>query len=282
MRLAVEHVRRMRGGAQAHLMRCDNATHYIVKFQDNPQHLKILANEMLAARLAAHLDICVPPVDIIEVRKNLIELTVDLVVQLRTSRKPCSAGKQFGSQFPGNPWHMKVYDDLPDEWLDRVRNIEDFLGIFVFDKWTCNTDRRQAIFVPECDGNAGNVFGHTCYRAMMIDHGFCFNAGEWNFPDAPLRGLYARNRVYQSVTGMESLEPWLDRLEKRVTETVLLEEARRIPPEWYAGDWHALERLIERLYVRRSRMRELISATRHSTRDPFPNWKVRAHSVGAA
>jgi hypothetical protein len=29
---------------------------------------------------------------------------------------------------------------------------------------------------------------------MMIDFGFCFNAGEWDFPDAPLRGLYARHR----------------------------------------------------------------------------------------
>jgi hypothetical protein len=36
MKLAVEHVRRMRGGAQAHLMRCDDEAYYVVKFQDNP------------------------------------------------------------------------------------------------------------------------------------------------------------------------------------------------------------------------------------------------------
>jgi hypothetical protein len=177
---------------------------------------------------------------------------------------------------------VKVLDFLPDERLCRVRNIEDFLGIFVFDKWTCNTDGRQAIFVPEFDDNTGNAFDHTYYQAMMIDHGFCFNAGEWNFPDSPLRNLYARNSVYQGVIGMESFEPWLDRLEKRVTESVLLEEARRIPAEWYAGDWQALERLIERLYIRRSRVRELILSTRHSTRDPFPNWKGRGNAAHAA
>ena len=55
MKLAVEHVRRMRGGAQAQLMRCDDDAYYIVKFQNNPQHLRILANEMLATRLAARL-----------------------------------------------------------------------------------------------------------------------------------------------------------------------------------------------------------------------------------
>ncbi len=69
---------------------------------------------------------------------------------------------------------------------------------------------------------------------MMIDFGFCFNAGEWDFPDAPLRGLYARHRVYDGVAGMEAFEPWLARLENQITERVLGEEAAQIPPEWYA------------------------------------------------
>jgi hypothetical protein len=47
------------------------------------------------------------------------------------------------------------------------------------------------------------------YQTQMIDQGFCFNAGEWNYPDAPLRGLYARNRVYGGVTGLESFGPGL-------------------------------------------------------------------------
>ena len=118
--------------------------------------------------------------------------------------------------------------------------------------------------------------GYTAmgYTAMMIDFGFCFNAGEWDFPDAPLRGLYARHRVYERVAGMEAFEPWLDRLENRITERVLGEEAAQIPPEWYAGDWNALERLLERLHGRRERVRELILSARNSGRDPFPNWKV--------
>ena len=110
---------------------------------------------------------------------------------------------------------------------------------------------------------------------MMIDFGFCFNAGEWDFPDAPLRGLYARHRVYEGVAGMEAFEPWLARLENRITERVLGEEAAQIPPEWYGGDWDELERLLERLYRRRERVRELILSARNSGREPFPNWKVK-------
>jgi hypothetical protein len=110
MRLAVEHVRRMRGGAQSHLMRCDDGGYYIVKFQNNPQHLRILANEMLATRMAARMGLCVPQIEVVEVRPELISYSSDLVIQLGLGRKPCAAGKQFGSQFPGHPARMAVHD----------------------------------------------------------------------------------------------------------------------------------------------------------------------------
>jgi hypothetical protein len=274
MKLAVEHVRRMRGGAQAQLMRCDDEAYYIVKFQNNSQHLRILANEMLATRLAARLGLVVPQVEVVEVRPEIIAYTPDLVIQLGLGRKPCAAGKQFGSQFPGHPARMTVHDFLPDEQLQEVRNLSDFLGVLVFDKWTCNTNGRQAIFFRE-PGDPGSGDAALGYTAMMIDFGFCFNAGEWDFPDAPLRGLYARHRVYQGVAGMDSFEPWLARLEKQFTERVLGDEAAQIPPEWYGGDWNEIERLIERLYRRRERVRELILSARNSDREPFPNWKVK-------
>jgi len=101
MRLAVEHVRRMRGGAQAHLMRCDDDAYYIVKFQNNPQHLRILANEMLATRLAARLGLCVPQVEVIEVRPELIAYTTELVMQLGMGRIPCTSGKTVWIAVPG-------------------------------------------------------------------------------------------------------------------------------------------------------------------------------------
>ena len=263
----------MRGGAQAHLLRCDDRSYYIVKFQNNPQHPRILANELLGTRLAARMGLCVPHVEVVEVRPELIAYTAELVIQLGMGRKPCSTGKQFGSQFPGDPAQLAVHDFLPDEQLVAVRNLRDFLGVLVFDKWTCNTNGRQAIFFREAGDPADQAY--PAYQAMMIDNGFCFNAGEWDFPDAPLRGLYARHRVYESVSSMDAFEPWLDRLEHRITEAALGEEAEQIPPEWYEDDWGALERLLEQLYARRQRVRELIFSARNSGRDPFPNWKVR-------
>jgi hypothetical protein len=264
MVLAVEQIRRMRGGAQSHLMRCSNDEYYVVKFQNNPQGLKILANELLGTRLAARLGLRVPEADIVEVREDLIANTEDMVIQLGRGRAPCKAGKQFGSRYPGKPTETPVFDFLPDEQLQGLSNLEDFLGMLVFDKWTCNTNGRQAIFFRDRAAPE--------YSAQMIDNGFCFNAEEWNFPDAPLRGLYARHRVYQSVNGMASFGAWIHRVEK-ISESMVDEIYGEIPPEWYGFDSNAIERMLEQLLRRRSLVGELIATAWKSSAQPFPNWK---------
>jgi hypothetical protein len=52
---ALGQIRRMRGGAQAQLMRCSDGHYYLVKSQNNPQHTRVLVNELLGTRLAARL-----------------------------------------------------------------------------------------------------------------------------------------------------------------------------------------------------------------------------------
>lgn len=255
----------MRGGAQAHLMRCEDEGHYVVKFQNNPQGQRILANELLGTRLAARLGLPTAAAAVVDVREELIAQTEDLVIQLGRGRAPCKAGLQFGSRFPGPPAETAAYDFLPDEQLREVSNLPDFCGMLVFDKWTCNTNGRQAVFFRPSD--------ETRYRAQMIDQGFCFNAGEWNFPDAPLRGLYARHRVYEAVRGIESFEPWIARVETQMDEAVLDDCAKEIPPEWYEFEPDALERLLEQLLRRRRLVRDLIVAAWKSTAQPFPNWR---------
>lgn len=255
----------MRGGAQSQLVHCEDDGYYIVKFQNNPQGTRILVNELLGARLGARLGLPMPAAAVVEVRESLIEHTEDLVIQLGRGRVRCCAGMQFGSRYPGSPADTVVHDFLPDEQLREIVNLADFCGMLVFDKWTCNTNGRQAIFF--------RAQGESRYRAQMIDQGFCFNAGEWNFPDAPLRGLYPRHRVYESVRGIESFEPWLARIESKITETVLDEIYSEIPPEWMGFDHDALEKMLEHLLRRRKLVRELIVSAWKSSAQPFPNWE---------
>ena len=264
---AVEHLRRLRGGAQSHLMRCEDGYYYVVKFQNNPQGVRILANEMLAAKLGRSLGLPVSEPEVVEVGEWLVQHTPDLYIQSGSEQIRCASGFQFGSRFPCDPLRTPVYDFLPDAQLDTVVNRDSFRGMLAFDKWTCNCDSRQSVFHRPAGSDSPR------YTATMVDQGYCFNANEWSFPDAPLRGLYSRPAVYAGVVGLESFEPFLGRLEN-LSDDFLEDAASSIPPEWYKGRTEELSALLSQLANRRTMISEMILACGDSTSRPFPNWRT--------
>jgi hypothetical protein len=273
--LAVQQIRAMRGGAQSHLMLGSDENLWVVKFQNNPQHTRVLANEYLATRLAASVGLTVPACDVVEVTEWLIANTPELLIQLPRGQVPggrerCRAGLHFGSRFVGGLMPGQVVDTLPEAQLAEVKNLREFAGMLVIDKWTSNVNGRQAVF--------GKRPRERRYTATFIDQGYCFNAGEWKLIDTPLRGVFRSNLVYEQVVGWESLEPWLGQVERMEPQTVW-SAAESIPPEWYGGDTAELEKLVEALIARRARVRELIDGFRESDRMPFPNWGRHASEV---
>jgi hypothetical protein len=244
-------------------MRCDDGNYYVVKFQNNPQGGRVLANEMLAGRLALTLGLPVTVPEVIEVSDWLVDHSPEMYIQRGSERIRCASGLQFGSRFPCDPLRSAVYDFLPDTLLEKISNCEDLLGALVFDKWTCNCDSRQFVFHQH--------FPHQ-YTATMIDQGFCFNASEWDFPDAPARGVYPRPAVYAGVSGLHSFEPFLTRLSHLDCE-ILEEAAARIPPEWYEARVDDLGALVQALWERRNRVASLILECRQAKNNPFPSWK---------
>jgi hypothetical protein len=267
---AVQAIRRMRGGAQSHMVLCADGNLWVVKFRNNPQGSRVLANELIATKLAEAAGLSVPSTDTVDVSGWLIGNSPEMWVDLgKGERTPCSEGVAFGSQFVGGLMPGQVADYLPEEQLADVRNLSEFAGMLCIDKWTGNTNGRQAVFARRPRERK--------YRAVFIDQGFCFHANEWSFPDSPLRGVYPRNVVYEHVTGWESFEPWMTRIEEMPADT-LWSIADQVPPEWY-GDPADLERLVEQLMKRRSRVRELVTAFRESQRAPFPNWGLRPRDV---
>jgi len=262
--IAVQHIRRMRGGAQGHLMRASDGNYYVVKFQNNPQHIRVLANDLLATRLGQHIGLPMPAVEVIEVGEWLIQHTPELSIELGGRRIPCQPGLQFGSRYVVNPARGQVLDYIPESFFPDIRNLKDFAGALALDKWTCNADGRQAVYWRESR--------EPGYRASFIDQGYCFNDGEWVFRDAPLRGVHFSNRVYTAVAGWRSFEPWLSRIEA-LDASAIGSIASAIPPQWYDGDWEALDKLVHSLARRRAGLRELITEFRNSSRHPFPKWK---------
>lgn len=149
-----------------------------------------------------------------------------------------------------------------------MENRRDFACILAFDKWTGNSDGRQALFTKQGRG----------YRVTFIDQGYCFNAAEWDFPDLPLHGAYYKDCVYEHIAGWESFEPVLSRIEA-MEYADLWRCAAAIPHEWFEYDGEGLFQLIETLHQRRSVVRDLITAFRNSSRNPFPRWTTMHGAV---
>ncbi len=263
---AVQHIRRMRGGSQPHLLRASDGEYFVTKFSNNPQHIRILANEMFATQLGLWLGLPMPQVTAIEVSARLIERTPELSIQMNGRDIPCSTGLQCGSRYPcgraNDP--VEIFDYLPESMLEATPGKLQLARCLVLDKWLGNSDGRQAIFTRRPR--------ERNFQVLLIDQGHCLNAGEWTFPDQSLRGVYGRNCVYRDVTGWESFEPTLSKAEQSSFEDIW-RCAEGIPPEWYEHDSESLRRVIETVYARRSRIRQLITAFRVSVRNPFPNWR---------
>jgi hypothetical protein len=248
---AVQHVRNMRGETQSHLLRCSDGHCYVVKFQNNRQGTRVLANEWIASAFARVIGLPVPPSAAVDVGNWLIENTAELLIQ-----RP---GVHFGSQHVAP--NGEAWDYIPDAMLGRVDQTSSFYGMLAFDKWVSNVDYRQAVFVSS---------PRRRYSYGFIDYGQCFSGSAWKFTDAPLYGLYPSRRVYTGVTGWSSFEPFLSRIESfdENTAWLILTET---PSEWI-DDRNKIEMMLESLLLRRVRLRRIIKEMHAAVPALFPNW----------
>ena len=92
--------------------------------RNNPQHLRVLTNEMLATRLAERAGLPLPGTEVVEVNDWLVEHTAELNVQPAHNAIRCVAGLQFGSRFVVNPLEGQVFDYIPAEMFGMVRDVE--------------------------------------------------------------------------------------------------------------------------------------------------------------
>lgn len=266
----------MRGGAQSHLLEGEDGEHYVVKFSNNPQHRRILINEWLAGAFLRYLQIYVPETVLIDLTPAFVAAHSDLHMTLGSRHVAPEVGLHFGSRVAVNPDRVAIYDFLPDSLLYKVENRVDFAGILVFDKWVGNADSRQAIFFRAKKKNWTPLRGDAPARAgfwcQMIDHGFAFNGPHWSFQDSPIQGLYFRTTVYDEVRSLDSFQPWLDLVRDFPVE-VIDDAWKQIPPSWFDSDRDELERLLERLLKRRSRVEQLLLDVRRQRASVFANWK---------
>src|SRR5436189_2853227 len=111
---AVRFIRKMRGGAQAHLLQADDGNYHVVKFRNNPQHRRILINEWIASTFLQYLQVAAPETNVIRLSPEFLSSYPEVGIVLGNEKRAVEAGWHFGSRYPGDPNRVAVYDFVPD------------------------------------------------------------------------------------------------------------------------------------------------------------------------
>jgi len=270
--LAASLVRKLAGGAQAHLIEAEDGHLYVVKFLNNPQHRRVLINEWIGSGLLRWLNIPTPQTALVGVTADFIRRSPVVGIETRRSRLSVEPGWHFGSRFRGHQ-EDRVCAWLPDSLLRNVTNLRDFLGVLAFDKWTNNTDARQALFTRR----ERRIILTSAERTVcplfveMIDNASLFGGPTWRFGSSAIQGLYGRLSVYTDVRGIGDFEPWLSRILDTSADLILWLTSQ-LPRWWTDGESEFLDIVFSQLMRRRARVASLIEDCRNGP-TPFPNWR---------
>lgn len=243
----------MRGGSQARLVQGWDDRHYVAKFVGNPQGHRTLVNEWIAQIALRELGISTPELRVLRLPESFRDEA--LCFEVGNKKMPVTGDWHLGSLCPANPETQAIFDFLPRRLMNKIVNLDDFAKIFVFDRWTYQTDTRQAVFVREPSSGAQSQF-----RAYFIDQGAVFSGSSWELHEAAGHGLYADRDVYSLVNMQKICEETVSQIEA-LSEEKMSSALTTIPQSWLKpGDSEALQELIRSLFRRRNQLRRIVTS----------------------
>ena len=257
----------MRGGAQSHLMRCADGRYYVVKFQNNPQHTRVLVNDWLGTRLGEMIGLPMPAVAVMDVHPWLVERTPDLRIEMGGQRTMFTAGLSFGSRYRG------VADRRPGVGLPAGGH----------DATSAQRERLSPARSRSTNGRATPTGARQPSGSWRASASLPPASSIRVIASTPASGIFPTRRcaassgatMFMHVSHRGTASSRGSSRIENFPESSLWPLAEEIPPEWYGAATDELERLLSRLLTRRARVRELIQDFKNSSRNPFPNWKER-------
>jgi hypothetical protein len=164
-----------RGVTSPQLFRADDGRVYVVKLQNNRLGPKVLANELIAARLGEALGLCFPPSGVIKLEERVLERS------RRLAAAGVAPGRHFACRFLSGTEYLCRHN------VARAVNRPDMAGVMLLDHLAHNVDRtlnrRNLLLRREERG----------WRIYAIDNSHFFRRACWT--EATLARLAPRIKV---------------------------------------------------------------------------------------
>lgn len=256
------------GQSRAQRFDADDGANYIVKFAENPEGARVLANELVVAGLAKLLGAPCPEGVIAHASARVLRDQPLLATSLgaQPSEGPhfgsCTVHQAFSDGGPGIVFNLR----------DKLSNRHEFPALVVLDVWTRNQDR---------DGGDNILLapvGRDSFRVIGIDHADCFATARWKAHQ--LHGLVetwapvVHRDVARLITGDAPFAETLGRL-SGITETAIRGVVGQVPDAWGldAEDREALTRFL-------TAQRDAVPKLLESHRSKFPGWITKGGASG--
>lgn len=266
---ATHHVQSFKGSSSPHLLLCNDGDCYVAKFH-RVETKRALVSEILGIQIAQRIDLPVPEPLLIEIPEFLIRSTPALSSRTFDDSPTIFPATHFGGT-AGVHNIRRAYDLLPESDLREVSNIESFAGILAFDLFCGNVGVRKAIFRKSSATNN--------YQVQFINFDGCFGR-KGGFSVDRVHPLYQSRSVYSAITNWQDFEPYLYKL-LTISPQEIWEMASSIPLDWRGRESLDLERLIDTLLRRRSRLHAFIDDTIRLSPASFPEWKSQSRILVA-
>jgi len=207
------------GGSQAQVFRLSDERFAVVKFPENGQGEKVLANEFLSCQLAETLNLPVNRAVMVSIDERL----------LRTPRQNSRIPAAFSAGIRCGMIRFANAEKVQDGALINAQcgNAAELHALAVFEQLVLRGDGRQLLWYPADGGK----------RFAAYDYGFAFG-GQPNWSAASLPGLAAPTLpATDPLTGGNyanggSLEPFIKQLRALVAEVVTTAVMKLQPPRW--------------------------------------------------
>lgn len=163
------------GVTSPRIFRANDGLFYVVKLQRNRLGPKVLANELLAAKMGEKLDLCFPPGGVMELDSEVILRYPEL------ARDGILPGKQFACLYLPHSYYVDRRK------LSKAVNKQQLAGVMLFDHLLHNMDRtwnRKNLLIRREEAGA---------RVYAIDNSHLFMRGRWTVNS--LRKLAGRFEV---------------------------------------------------------------------------------------
>jgi hypothetical protein len=204
--------------------RANDGEIYVVKLKNNQLGGKVLASELLAAKIGSIMDLCFPASEIIEINEETLQKNRKLIPLIRNE------GKHFASRYLPHANYVGIHN------LRKAANINEMAGVILFDHMFHNVDRAH---------NRKNLLIRkeaSVYKLYAIDNSHLFRSGRWTIDS--LNKLSTKIQVYSEYSfgvllrnflHAEDFIPYLEKAKQITNETIDAIFAE-IPDEWLGSE----------------------------------------------